>query len=88
MERALVRPDIPYPQTQADTDQQLIALWLHGRPASTQEAYERDLARFLAFVDKPLRSVTLGDVQAVANSLDHFMPATTAWSKRSGGHAV
>ena len=49
-----------YAQHPADTDHQLMALWLHGRPASTQEAYGADIARFLAFVDKPLRSVTLG----------------------------
>ena len=46
-------------EAQADTDTQLIALWLHGHPASTQEAYERDIAGFLVFVDKPLREVKL-----------------------------
>jgi integrase/recombinase XerD len=73
---------IPYEQLhaqhQADTDHQLMALWLHGRPASTQAAYSADVARFLAFVDKPLRSVTLGDVQAFADSLSEKAPSTRA----------
>jgi site-specific recombinase XerD len=78
MELALVRQDTYFPQTQADTDQQLIALWLHGRPASTQAAYRRAIERFLTVVDKPLRSVTLGDVQGFADSLSEKAPATTA----------
>ena len=65
-----------HPQQQADTDQHLRALWLHGRPASTQEAYGADIARFMAFVDKPLRSVTLGDVQVFADSLNEKAPST------------
>jgi integrase/recombinase XerD len=65
-------------QHQADTDTQLLALWLHGRPASTQGAYNSDVERFLAFVGKPLRSVTLGDVQAFADSLSDKAPSTRA----------
>ena len=45
------------------TDEQLIALWLHGRSAHTARAYRRDVGRLLGFVDKPLRAVTLGDLQ-------------------------
>jgi site-specific recombinase XerD len=78
MEQALVRHDTHFTQIQADTDQQLIALWLHGRPASTQSAHGADVARFLAVVGKPLRSVTLGDVQAFADSLQAKAPATRA----------
>jgi integrase/recombinase XerD len=63
---------------QAGTDGQLITLWLHGRPASTRDAYARDVRRFLAFVGKPLRAVTLGDVQAFADSLNEKAPATRA----------
>src|SRR5262249_1930384 len=65
-------------QTQADTDERLTALWLHGRPTSTRDAYARDVRRFLAFVGKPLRSVTLGDVQQFADSLSEKAPATKA----------
>jgi integrase/recombinase XerD len=51
------------------TDAQLAELWLHGRPEHTQRAYRRDAERFLAFVARPLSTVTLGDVQAFADSL-------------------
>ena len=64
--------------THANSDVQLIALWLHGRPTSTRDAYARDVRRFLAFVGKPLRAVTLGDVQAFADSLNEKAPATRA----------
>ena len=53
----------------ADTDAQLVALWLHGRSPHTQRAYGADVDRFLAFVAKPLAMVTLGDLQAFADSL-------------------
>src|SRR5712692_2878044 len=36
-----------------------------------------DIARFMAHVEKPLRTVTLGDVQAFADSLSALAPATT-----------
>ena len=54
---------------QADSDEQLIALWLHGRPKHTQRAYQREAQRFVAFADKPLRSVKLLDLQACADHL-------------------
>jgi site-specific recombinase XerD len=52
------------------TDDQLLALWLHGRAPLTIRAYRREAARFRSFVAKPLRLVTLGDLQAFADSLD------------------
>jgi integrase/recombinase XerD len=57
--------------TDADaTDEQLIALWLHGRSKHTQRAYRRDAELLRAFVGgKPLRAITLGDLQAFADSL-------------------
>ncbi len=64
-------------EAQTDTDTQLIALWLHAHPASTQAAYTGDIARFLAHVEKPLRTMTLEDVQAFADSLSALAPATT-----------
>src|SRR5882724_9105756 len=62
-------PQQHHAQQQADSDAHLIALWLHGKAASTQEAYTGDIARFLAFVDKPLHEVRLGDVQTFVDSL-------------------
>jgi site-specific recombinase XerD len=53
-----------------DTDGRLLDLWLHGRPATTQRAYRADAARFFRCVTKPLRDISLGDVQGFADSLD------------------
>jgi integrase/recombinase XerD len=53
----------------AATDDQLVVLWLHGRSRHTQRAYRADSERFRAFVAKPLAMVTLGDLQAFADSL-------------------
>jgi len=51
------------------TDDELAASWLHGRPVHTQRAYCGDVARFRAFVGKPLGGVTLTDLQGFADSL-------------------
>ncbi len=64
--------------SQADTDSQLLDLWLRGRGLATRRAYERDSARFLSFVAKPVRQIKLADVQAYADSLDRLAPATRA----------
>jgi integrase/recombinase XerD len=64
--------------TQASSDQQLLALWLDGRGRHTQRAYGADADAFLAFTGKPLRFVTIGDVQAFGASLAHLATATSA----------
>ncbi len=63
---------------QAETDEQLLRLWLHGRPATTTRAYSADVDRFRAFVGKSLQSVTVGDVQAFSDSLDSLSDASRA----------
>jgi integrase/recombinase XerD len=55
---------------QADTDDQLIELWLHGRPKNTQVAYRLDIGQFLDAITKSLQTVTLGDLQSYADQLD------------------
>lgn len=55
---------------QARDDEQLIALWLHGRPAGTQAVYRAAALCLLAFCAKPLRMMTLGDLQAFVDSLE------------------
>ena len=54
---------------QANSDAQFIALWLHGRPATTTRTYKDALAHLAGFTVKPLNTVTLGDLQAFADSL-------------------
>ena len=63
---------------QAAGDEQLVALWLHGRPADTRRAYARDADRFFEAVGCPLGRVRLADVQAYADGLAALAPATRA----------
>ena len=63
---------------QAETDEQLMRLWLHGRPENTVRAYEADAERFHAYVGKPLRAVTVGDVQAFSDTLEDLADASRA----------
>jgi site-specific recombinase XerD len=61
---------------QANSDGQLIELWLYGRPLHTQRAYASDIARFLGRAGKPLLAVTLADIQGFADSLSALAPAS------------
>lgn len=63
---------------QAETDEHLIRLWLHGRPANTQRAYSRDAEQFRAFVRKALGQVTVGDIQAFADDLSGLSDTSRA----------
>jgi site-specific recombinase XerD len=67
------------PVAQADTDQQLVELWVrrHESP-NTRRNYRRQAERFLAFVNRPLAAVRLGDMQAYLATLDGRAPATRA----------
>jgi len=60
----------------ANSDQQLIELWLHGRSAHTQRAYRADIDRFLHGAGKPLPVITLSDLQQFAASLCALAPAS------------
>jgi integrase/recombinase XerD len=63
---------------QSDNDEMTISLWLHGRSPTTRRAYESDAWAFLALSNRPLRQVTVGEVQAYAVSLTHLAPASQA----------
>lgn len=58
---------------QADSDDHLIELWLHGRPTNTQRAYRRESERFREFVAKPLQSITLCNIQSFTDQLTPTM---------------
>jgi site-specific recombinase XerD len=64
----------------AGTDERLVALWLHGKSEATKEAYRSDLAKFFDFTaGKPLRTVTLADVQEFADFVSGLLaPASQA----------
>lgn len=63
-------PDAMPAPAQAETDRQLVGMWV-ARSSSphTRRNYERQAARFLAFTGKPLPVTTILDVQAYLASL-------------------
>jgi hypothetical protein len=73
-------PPVPASTHDADVVQQadarLVALWPHGRPASTRRADERDAGRFPARVRTPPPPVALGDLRGHADSLEGIADAT------------
>ncbi len=63
---------------QAETDDQLLRLWLHGRPGTTTRAYSADVDQFIAFVGKRRQSITVGDLQEFADTLTELSDASRA----------
>ena len=68
------------PPAQADDDEHLVRLWLHGKSENTRDAYERDVRAFVDFADAPLQRLVLGHLQSWA---DHLEGAGLAASTRS-----
>jgi integrase/recombinase XerD len=63
--------DILCPQLrQADNDEQLIQLWVHGKSRHTQRYYLSDIDRFKNYVNKSFNQVILSDLQKFADSLN------------------
>ncbi len=62
--------------SQADSDSQIIALWLHGKSIHSQRAYSTDTLRLLAALQKPLAEITLGELQQFADSLQDLSANT------------
>jgi site-specific recombinase XerD len=56
----------------------MLRVWLHGRSRHTVRAYETDARAFLAHADKPLRAITVGDVQAFGDSMTGLFSASRA----------
>ena len=63
---------------QARDDATVLALWLHGRPEATRRAYSRDAAALFAAAGCGLRALTLGELQAYADSIEGLAPASRA----------
>lgn len=68
--------------SQADDDQHLVYLWLHGKSQHTQEAYRRDVNQFVDFVDLPLNLVKLQHVWAWADYLQQVRLATSTRARK------
>ena len=58
------------PVKQADTDEQLMALWLHGRSKHTQRAYRADIKHFNIYTKRSFREIKLVDIQEFEISLN------------------
>jgi len=64
---------------QASSDDDMLALWLGNyRSAHTRRGYATDAKAFIEYVAKPLRTVTVRDVQAYASTLANLADATAA----------
>lgn len=64
---------------QASSDEAMVALWLGNyRSPATQRGYGGDIKEFRDTVQKPLRAVTLGDIQAYGLGLTHVAAVTAA----------
>jgi len=62
----------------AEPDAAFLASWLFGKSEKTQVAYLADMHKFYTHVGKPLRIVTLADVQAFITSLARLNVSTQA----------
>ena len=63
---------------QAESDEQLIKLWLHGRSKHTIKGYTNDIKLFNQKVNKSLQTTTLQDLQNYADYLTtkNYAPST------------
>lgn len=68
---------------QAESDQHLVELWLHGRSRHTHRAYRSDIARFLCAIEKPFHRITLGDLQQYAEQLGAGMEPSSVYRSMS-----
>lgn len=57
---------------QADNDQELMKLWLHGKSKHTQRYYRKDVGHFFQFTHKSLRQIILKDLQDFADHVDQL----------------
>lgn len=73
----LISEIVRIPQ-QAESDEQLIKLWLHGRSKNTIKGYLYDINLFCQKINKPLKTVTLQDLQDYTDYLSEkeYAPAT------------
>ena len=70
------------PVSQADDDEHLVRLWLHGKSLNTRDAYERDVRAFVDFADVPLGRLTLGHLQGWSDALEGAGLAASTRSRK------
>lgn len=67
--------------TEGNRDTQVIAMFLNNkarRSQHTARVYASEINRFIDFVNKPIPTVTLDDLQAYAETLEYLAPASQA----------
>ena len=57
-------------QTNVNTDEQFVDLWLYGRPPTTTRTYKTISKQFLSFVGKPIRTIQLEDIHGWCSYLN------------------
>jgi integrase/recombinase XerD len=67
--QVVAEPLKPVARRQAESDEALVELWLHGRSVHTQRAYRGDVDAMRQFLRKSLVEMTLGDLQEFADSM-------------------
>ncbi len=55
---------------EANSDEQMIELWLHGRSPHTRRAYRADASRFWSFTGVSLHQARLTDLQSFSDALE------------------
>jgi integrase/recombinase XerD len=65
--------------TNAQSDRELILVWMADKSRTTQASFKGTVAKFLEFIDKPLIEVRLDDLQLWKRGLEaRFKPTTVA----------
>ena len=60
----------------ADTDGQLISMWLSGLSQATKRAYQHDIGKLMTFKCKTIRETTAKDLIEFSESFSHLATAT------------
>ena len=65
--------------TNAQSDRELILIWMADKSRTTQASFKGTVAKFIEFIDKPLSEVRLDDLQIWKRGLEaRFKPTTVA----------
>ena len=71
--------DAPNPITNAQSDRELILIWMADKSRTTQVSFKSTVVKFLEFIDKPLVEVRIEDLQLWKRRLEaQYKPTTVA----------
>ena len=76
---ASIPMDAPNPITNAQSDRELILIWMADKSRTTQVSFKSTVVKFLEFIDKPLVEVRIEDLQLWKRRLEaQYKPTTVA----------